>query len=569
MLIGRTTAVVAGEGACCFPDDICLDGIDGVDCKLIAGVYLGDGSTCDGDEDGDGVVGCDDLCPDTPPDTPVDEFGCPSTGACCFADVWVCLDNLDEENCLAIEGIYEGGGSFCSDARACVPAGACAAVQVEASDGESGDAFGGAVAANGNVLLVGSRYACNEQGIESGAVYAYRYNGADWIAETKLVTTEGGTAKQFGGSVALDGDVAVVGAKYDDPNGVTSGSAYIFNFDGADWIQQTKLIPADGDAGDRFGHSVAISEHAAIVGAAMNDDNGSETGSAYVFRFNGDDWTEEAKLLASDKQGGDWFGISVAIGGDVALVGAYLDDDNGSASGSVYVFRFDGASWVEETKLLASDGMEQDHFGVSVAFDGNLALIGAYLADDNGIGSGSAYVFRFDGKDWVEEAKLLASDGMANDSFGQSVAIDGDIAVVGAWGHDDFGSDYGAAYLFRFDATQWVEATKLLASDGSIHAFYGLSVAVSGELAVVGAADNFMGEFPGSAYLYDCALTGCEGDANGDGLVDPLDSGFVLARFGCPVGTGDPSCDTADMNGDGLVDPLDSGFVLARFGDCP
>ena len=149
------------------------------------------------------------------------------------------------------------------------------------------------------------------------------------------------------------------------------------------------------------------------------------------------------------------------------------------------------------------------------------------------------------------------------------MAVDGHVAVVGASNHDDSGPNYGAAYIFRFDGTEWVETTKLLASDGAGDDLFGFSVAFNGEVAVVGAEQHDDdGSATGSVYVYDCDLVGCEGDANGDGVVDPLDSGYVLSRFGCPVGKGDPGCDIADQNGDGLVDPLDSGFVLARFGDC-
>jgi hypothetical protein len=205
---------------------------------------------------------------------------------------------------------------------------------------------------------------------------------------------------------------------------------------------------------------------------------------------------ESQKLLASDVTARDNFGYSVAVSGDTAVVGAYGDGDNGSESGSAYVFRYDGSDWVEEAKLTASDGAAGDHFGFSVAVSGGTAVVGAGRDDDSGSSSGSAYVFRYEGSDWVEEAKLTASDGAAFDWFGVLVAVSGDTAVVGAFGDDDSGSNSGSAYVFRYDGSDWVEEAKLTASDAapspSFGARFGMSVAVSGDTAVGGVRYRFL-----------------------------------------------------------------------------
>jgi hypothetical protein len=166
-----------------------------------------------------------------------------------------------------------------------------------------------------------------------------------------------------------------------------------------------------------------------------------------VFRFDGTTWNEEAKLTASDGAAGDRFGFSVSVSGDVAIVAAFLDDDAGTDSGSAYVFRFDGAAWNEEAKLAASDGAADDHFGISVAVSADVAVAGANADDDAGLQSGSAYVFRFDGTAWNEEAKLNASDGALGDLFGGAVAVC-ETAVIGATGDDDAGTNSGSAYVF-------------------------------------------------------------------------------------------------------------------------
>jgi len=212
----------------------------------------------------------------------------------------------------------------------------------------------------------------------------------------------------------------------------------------------------------------------------------------------------ELKITASDNAANDRFGNSVSISGDYAVVGAIFDDDNGNDAGSAYVFKRTGTSWAEEAKLLPSDGAADDRFGVSVSIFGDYAVVGAWNHDDNGNGSGSAYVFKRTGTTWVEEAKLLASDGAADDAFGVKVSIFGDYAVVGAWKHDDNGNGSGSAYVFKRTGTSWAQEAKLLASDGAASDYFGISVFIFGDYAVVGAAfDNDNGQWSGSAYVYN------------------------------------------------------------------
>jgi hypothetical protein len=164
----------------------------------------------------------------------------------------------------------------------------------------------------------------------------------------------------------------------------------VYTFDGSSWIE-TKLIASDGASSDYFGYSVAVDGDTVVVGARYDDDNGVDSGSAYVYRFDGTDWIE-TKLLASDGATDDRFGISASVDGDTVVVGAYGDDDNGSNSGSAYVYTFDGSSWIE-TKLIASDGASSDRFGISASVDGDTVVVGSDYDDDNGSSSGSAYVY--------------------------------------------------------------------------------------------------------------------------------------------------------------------------------
>jgi hypothetical protein len=346
-----------------------------------------------------------------------------------------------------------------------------------ASDGAWDDFFGSddSVAVSGDTAVVGA-YGNDDNGSESGSAYVFRYDGSEWVEEAKLTAPDGAYGDRFGRSVAVSGDTAVIGAAYDDRG---TGSAHVFRYDGSDWVKEAKLTASDRVAGDYFGFSVAASGDTVVIGSS---------GSAYVFRYDGNEWVEEAKLTASDGAWGDQFGFSVAASGDTVVIGS---------SGSAYVFRYDGSDWVEEAKLTASDGAWGDGFGESVAVSGDTAVVGAYrdgVFDDSRPNFGAAYVFRYDGSDWVEEVKLTASDAAYVRQFGYSVAVSGDTAVVGG---------YGSAYVFGYDGSDWVEELKLAASDGFAANLFGHSVAVSGDTAVVGATnDDANGWRAGSAYVF-------------------------------------------------------------------
>ena len=194
---------------------------------------------------------------------------------------------------------------------------------------------------------------------------------------------------RFGRSVAVSGDVVLISATRDTENGLAPGSAYVFRYAAGVWTEEAKLIPSDGDDGDRYGWSVSVSGDVAVVGSPGGDGRFSESGSAYVFRYTGGTWTEEAKLFASDGEPGDSFGGEVIAKGDLVFIGA----SRGSGSGSAYVFRYVGGIWTEEAKLIPSDGEIDDVFGVSLAVSGGTVIVGASLDDDNGSASGSAYIF--------------------------------------------------------------------------------------------------------------------------------------------------------------------------------
>lgn len=425
--------------------------------------------------------------------------------------------------------------------------------------------FGFSLAVYGDTAVIGS---------EGDDAFLFRYDGANWEKETKLLPKDWMENMSYGRSVAIYADTVVVGA-YRDHRGRGGGSAYVFRHDGSNWVQEAKLLAEDRALNDGFGVSVAIHRDTAVVGATGNDDYGSGSGSSYVFRFDGASWAQEAKLLAEDGAEADRFGRSVAIHGDTVVIGAYLDDDNGRNSGSAYVFRPNGSRWVQEAKLLPDDGSPVDRFGNDVAVYGDTVLIGAQSDDDNGSSSGSAYVFRHDGSQWLQEAKLLPEDGAANDEFGRSVAIHDDTAVIGSAGDDDYGSDSGSAYVFLYDRSRWFQDAKILAGDGDENDRFGRGVAIYEDTALIGPpTDVDDGHQYGSAYLFDlsdCETCRrdpewlCDADVDGDGQVNPVDLGLVQAAFGS---THRRDRCYYDLDCNGQINPIDAGIVQSLFGTC-
>ena len=354
------------------------------------------------------------------------------------------------------------------------------------------DYAGKSVSVSGDVAVVGANK--DDAGFESGAAYIFRAIAGKWEQEAKLIASDGADFDFLGRSVAISGDAVLVGAYADDDAGESSGSAYVFRFDGLQWIEEAKLTASDASPGDRFGLAVALSNDVAVIGAAFDKDGGFYSGSVYVYRFDGATWVQEAKLTAANAKPNDLFGLSVAVSGDRVVVGAPLDDDLGNDAGAAYVYHFDGRNWNEEAKLVASDAARFDQLGFSVAISDDRVAVGAHLDDDAGSRSGAAYVFRFDGAEWVEEAKLTASDAAALDEFGNAVSISGDTVVIGAHGDDDGGPQSGGAYVYRFDGLNWIEQAKLISSDADADEddedSFGRSVSVSGDTAVVGAWRN-------------------------------------------------------------------------------
>lgn len=362
--------------------------------------------------------------------------------------------------------------------------------KLTAPDGAAEDFFGNSVAIDGDYTLIGS-YFDDDNGTDSGS--AYLFDIASGSQLQKFIAPDGAAGDYFGESVAIDGNYVLIGSRLDDDNGIDSGSAYLFEIDSGNLLQ--KFIAPDGATDDSFGWSVAIDEEYALIGSIFGDGNIANSGAAYVFDITNGQLVN--KLTALNGAAEDFFGSSVAIDGDYALIGSTFDDDNGNDSGSAYLFDVDSGAQLQQ--FIAPDGAAFDNFGNSVAIDGDYALIGSTFDDDNGTSSGSAYLFDIDSGNLLQ--KFIAPDGTAFGFFGSSVSIDGDHALIGSYGDDENGIASGSAYLFDISSGDLLQ--KLSASDGAALDFFGWSADMDGDYALIGSwRDDDNGSASGSAYLF-------------------------------------------------------------------
>jgi FG-GAP repeat protein len=361
--------------------------------------------------------------------------------------------------------------------------------------------FGQVVAISGDTVVVGAGF--DDVGSASNDIYIYSWNDVDtaWDETVIYVSDDQSSWSNY---LDISGTTIVVGDKRDNENGESSGCVYVYQWDGDIWAE-AKLTASDAEAGDQFGWSAAIDGDTIVVGARYEDDNGDDSGSAYIYQWNGSGW-DETKLLSSDGANRDAFGASVAVSGDTVVVGARYDDDNGPKSGTAYIYQLNGSIW-EETKLVSSDVTEDDRFGGAVTVDGDIVVVGASGDDDNGTDSGSAYIYRKNGETW-EETKITASDGAAGDLFGWSVAVvdgDTDTVIIGAYGFDGYGLDSGSAYMYQWNGDIWVES-KFVAVDVMAGDNFGWSLAIDGDRVVTGARrEDSNGTDAGSAYTFELA----------------------------------------------------------------
>ncbi len=403
----------------------------------------------------------------------------------------------------------------------------CLPDKLTASDGTPDDQFGQSAAASGDSIIVGAPYE-DGWGLNSGAVYFFEKT-RDWDQIDKLNASDGAAGDFFGQSVSLSGDTAIAQA---------IDSVYVFERMAGIWTEVAKL-DAPGSGG-LSAASVSMDGDTALVGAGSSD---ISEYAVYVLEKVGGEWTQVATLTPDGQPPFVW-GVSVCLDGERAIVGEIYPSVS-----HAYIFERVGDTWTQVAILSDPTGDPYGFFGWSVAISGDTALVAA-PQEEIPNHAGATYVFERVGGVWTHAATLTAADGASGDLFGSSACLDGDTALVGAEGDEDFGPNSGSAYVFERSGGVWTQVVKRTAPDGSAGAAFARSASLDGDTALVGAVGNE------SAYAFDLACS-CPPDFNEDYLIDTRD----LLAFLNAWASGDTR---ADWDQNGTIDTQD---VLAFLND--
>ena len=366
--------------------------------------------------------------------------------------------------------------------------------------------YGYSVDVYGDVAVVGAFR--DEDGIvlETGAAFVYRYNGAEWMEEQKIKASSPGILNWFGWDVALGDNTLLVSERNGDTFANNGGAVSVYRYVSGTWMEETILTPSDQVISD-YGFAVAIDGSVAAVGAPGYPSAPGTGGAVYVYRYNGSSWIEEDLLIGSNLSNQSLFGSAISIDGDRMLVGAFnADDSTSNQAGKLYVYEYDGVQWNETAELQSDESNNIANLGVSVGLEGDWAIGGAQLDDELASGSGAVYVYQYDGQNWGLHSKLTATEGAGFFLFGIGVAIDEQQILVGAENWFGMGSDAtGKAYLFNYDATndQWVEMDSFVPDALNRGSQFGKSVAMHNGTMIIGAPE-FSGQEDdmGTAFIY-------------------------------------------------------------------
>ena len=372
-------------------------------------------------------------------------------------------------------------------------------VKISAEDGETDDNFGIAVAVDQNVAVVGA-YWDDDNGRDTGAIYVYHKEDGDWTFHQKLAPEDVSIRANFGSSVAVDGQFIIAGAPKDDVTDESSGSVYIFKYDSVlqTWSQFKKLISGnDTSAYNEFGTAVTIAGNYLAVGSIGEQDY---SGSVYLYHWDGSQWQEPAILTAEDQTPNAFFGFSLAMESGQLLAGAPF----GPGGGAVYPYQLQDTLWTPQEKITITGDTENPTFGYAVSLLDDHALIGATTDVSDGISGGAAYIFQHEGQTWHQQQKLINENALDNDQFGFSVALSPDYAIIGARLDDLKGGDSGSLFVFNGTGDGWYLQTRLVASDGGAGDMLGYALAQHENEIITGAPGS---GGTGAVYFYTNWLT--------------------------------------------------------------
>ncbi|HEY6942375.1 hypothetical protein [Dokdonella sp.] len=361
------------------------------------------------------------------------------------------------------------------------------------------EAFGSAVAVQGDTAFVSApKHPQDGPSGGQGIVYVYRYVDGAWTLVQSLTADDAAPGEEFGNAIALQGSIAMIAMHNAAIGGLAqAGAVYVFRYDGSQWVQAQKLVADAPLLVANFGDSIALDGDTAVIGAGNERGAAQEpsVGAAYVFTADANGtWTQAQRLASSDPHHWDQFGIAVGLAGDTIMVGVsqetWVDQNSGPGPGAVRVFTRSAGTWSESGVLRADDGVDGDYFGEMLAFDGQTLVVGAPAV---GSYQGAAYVFARSGADWTQRQKLVAAEAEENAFFARSLALAGDRLALGAPGATAGETPFaGAAYLFASSGGTWAQSARLTASDAMLADYLGFAVGlVDGEHLVAGAPHDF------------------------------------------------------------------------------
>ena len=346
---------------------------------------------------------------------------------------------------------------------------------------------------SGDRLMVGAAFTNSI----TGAVYIFERQNGSWVETATLTASDGAANDFFGISMTIQGDVAVVGA-----TGETNarGSAYIFRFDGQNWIEEAKITGSDAPNGAQFGSSMELAGNTLMVGAENNISN--DPGAVYVFEYDGMDWNETAKITASNGQSGNNFGSALDYKDNLLVVGAL--DSFTVERGAIYVYERLGSNWNELQGIVPNDVANRKRFGLSVAFGNNQQILVGSADDSTASNAGAVYVFdntfsqNRGGFQWTQSDKLVGSNISISEFFGgirQAISVDGNTMIVTAFADQGVAPDGGSAFLYKYLNNTWIEFEEFTASDVSNNWRFGVSALIQNNTILVGAngADSLTG----------------------------------------------------------------------------
>ena len=452
--------------------------------------------------------------------------------------------------------------------------------------GQANDAAGYAVAAEGDLVIVGVRGA-DAGAANAGKVCVFRRTGSSWLQAGALTEAFPAAQAQFGQALAIDGSNAVICAR--DHAG--SGRAWVHRRTASGLDTLGLPLALTTAQGDGFGAAISIAGDWIAVSAPARAGHGA----VEIFRRTGGAWNHIQTIMPGNPaQSGLRFGASLSLSGTTLAVGCPGDASAGPEAGAVVVYRLgNDSTWELESTVRAADAAAEDLFGAAVSADGDRLVVGAYRADGAVADAGSVYVFRRSNGAWAFAQKLLPENALGQSDFGFAVAVSGDSIAIGAPAAVIEGNRRGTTYLYRDAGTQVVPILRTNGPAGSGNEFAGTSVSVTPNLLVAGAPlATINASYAGAAtvvdYAADCDANGtpdalaiasgaadlngdsipdscqCTGDLNGDGSVGGQDLGVLLGFWGTTAST----FPRADINRDGLVTGADLGVLLSQWGSC-